>query len=91
MTDSDATKNSAEPRLSPWQMETRRRWDRLRSLIAETEYDLSQTSSFDDRNDLEASLRSLKRASLSVWVDARRVEIALSGAPSDQSRALVEG
>ena len=76
---------------TPWETETRRRWARLSALIAETENDLSQTISFGNRRALEASLHTLKRAALSVWVDARRIGIALSGAPSNQSSALVEG
>lgn len=83
--------NDAEPRLSPWQIETRRRWIRLGVLIAETEYDLSQTSGFDDRKALEASLRQLRRASLSVWVDARRAGVALDEAPDRQPSAITEG
>jgi hypothetical protein len=82
--------NDAEPRLSPWQIETRRRWIRLGVLIAETEYDLSQTSGFDDRKALEASLRQLRRASLSVWVDARRAGVALPSESADRPGALVE-
>jgi hypothetical protein len=82
--------NDAEPRLSPWQVETRRRWLRLRGLIAETEYDLTRIDSHDERLALEASLRLLKRSALSVWVDARRAEVELTGAPSDNPNALVE-
>lgn len=76
---------------TPWEIETRRRWARLSALIAETEHDLSQTTNLDNRRANEASVRTLKRAALSVWVDARRIGIALSGAPSNQSSALVEG
>lgn len=84
-------KVSATRPATPWETETRRRWTRLSAMIAETEYDLSRATSMDNRRTLEASLRTLKRAALSVWVDARRIGIALSGVPSDQSSALVEG
>ena len=84
-------KVSATRPPTPWETETRRRWARLSALVAETEYDLSRTTSSDNRRALESSLRTLKRASLSVWVDARRIGITLPGAPSDQSRALIEG
>ena len=84
-------KVSATRPPTPWETETGRRWARLSALIAETEQDLSRTTGFDDRRELESSLRTLKRAALSVWVDARRVGIALPGAPSDRSSALVEG
>jgi hypothetical protein len=84
-------KISANRPPTPWETETRRRWARISSLIAETEYDLSRSSSFDDKKALEVSIRNLKRAALSVWVDARRAGVSLPGAPSDQSSALVEG
>jgi hypothetical protein len=80
---------------TPWETETRRRWARLSALIAETEQTLSATVSFDNRRALEASLHTLKRAALSVWIDARRIGAELPGALSDQSSnqsgALVEG
>ncbi len=84
-------KVSATRPPTPWEIETRRRWARLSALIAETEHDLAQTTGFDNRRELETSLRTLKRAALSVWVDGKRVGIALPGTPSDQSSALVEG
>ncbi len=84
-------KVSATRPPTPWETETRRRWARLSVLIAETEHELAQTTGFDARQDLETSVRTLKRASLSVWVDARRSGITLPGMPSKQSSALVEG
>ncbi len=84
-------KVSATRPPTPWETETRRRWARLSALIAETEQNLAQAEGFDDRRELETSLRTLKRASLSVWVDAKRLGITLPGSLSDQSSALVEG
>ncbi len=82
--------SATRPR-TPWEIETQRRWARISALIAETEHDLSQTTGSDNRRENENALRTLKRAALSVWVDARRIGLPLPGAPSDQSRALVEG
>jgi hypothetical protein len=76
---------------TPWETEIRRRWARFRGLIAESEHDLARAEAHDDRVALEASVRTLKRAALSVWVDARRAGIALPGTPEGQPSALTEG
>lgn len=62
---------------NPWHEVIRRRWTRLQRLIVEEEYDLVWASSTAQRIQIEAMLRTLKRAALSVWLDARRENLEL--------------
>ncbi len=71
-----------------WRATTLRRWTHLQQAIALQERRLARSPSEEDREAIRYWLRALKRAALSVWLDAKAEGLQLS---SDESTPCDRG
>jgi len=70
-----------------WRAVIARRWTRLHQTIADQVSRLEQERPASERADVEANLRLLKRAALSIWMDAQAADLDLGTDPPQTRRS----